>query len=140
LLTYDVVAQQQRLQPVARLALHRYRIFARAHQIAQRLVGRLGHVDRRQLSRAGQARELDRVARVGLDALAGLLRRQRRRNHPTLYVGLQPAMNAKPHGPVIDEDHVCPAPPACAPCALPHEVPPVRRTRAFASFRNRDVD
>jgi hypothetical protein len=43
-------------------ALYRHHILAGTYQIAQRLIGRLGHVDRCQFSRAGQAGRLDRVA------------------------------------------------------------------------------
>ena len=48
----DVVSQQQRGKPLARLALHDDRVFARAHEIAHRLIGRIGHVDRGELARA----------------------------------------------------------------------------------------
>jgi len=49
-------------------------VVARAHQIADRLIVLVGHVDRRQLPGTQQARELLAVAPVGLDPLAALLR------------------------------------------------------------------
>lgn len=64
--------QRQRRQP--RRALHHYRIFARPHQIAYCLIGRTGHVDRRELACARQP---------------GLLR-HRHRGGPPLPLGAAP--------------------------------------------------
>ena len=54
---------------------------ARAAQVAHGLVVGIRHVHRRQLPRAVQARQLQRVAPVGLDALAAPARGNERRGH-----------------------------------------------------------
>src|SRR5437879_1410073 len=46
----DLVAQEQRLQPLARLALHAHRVLPRAYQVAHRLVERVRHIDRLELA------------------------------------------------------------------------------------------
>jgi hypothetical protein len=66
----DAVAQQQRLESVAAIALFAHRVVAGPHQIAYRLVGRPRHAHHRQIVRARQARQLHRVASISLDAFA----------------------------------------------------------------------
>src|SRR2546425_2797404 len=57
------------------------RVLTRAHQIAHRLDLGAGHMDRLEQSTAMKTRKLARVARVGLEALAGAARHQARRYH-----------------------------------------------------------
>jgi len=66
----DAVAQQQRLQSMACVALLANSVLAAPNQIAQGFVGTVWHTHRHQLADPGQARELHRVAPVGLDPLA----------------------------------------------------------------------
>jgi hypothetical protein len=66
----DFVVQEQRRQSMAGLALHRHRVLACAYQIAHRLIGRIGYVDRDEFARACQTRQLQTVAAVGLDPIA----------------------------------------------------------------------
>jgi hypothetical protein len=56
-------------------------VLAPAHQVADRLVGAVGHPHRRELAHARQPRKLHRVAPVGLDSLAARARNRRRRHH-----------------------------------------------------------
>jgi hypothetical protein len=52
------------------------RIFAGAGEIANGLIFDRGNVDGGEITRAQQARQLDRIAPVGVDAVAGLLGNQ----------------------------------------------------------------
>jgi len=71
--------QQETLQMLARLAEHTRRRGARPHQIAHRLVGRIGNPNRRQFAGPVQFGQHRRVAAVRLDAVPSLHRDQRRR-------------------------------------------------------------
>ena len=53
---------------------------ARAHQIADRLVGLVGHMDKGEFARAVEPRQRQGVAPVGLDPVAALLGYQRGRD------------------------------------------------------------
>jgi hypothetical protein len=59
-------------------------IFARPGEIPQGFVCRLGNRDRGASTGAHQAGQLHRVTAVGLDAVTGLLRNQRRRHNPAV--------------------------------------------------------
>ena len=52
------VAEQEALQPLARDAAVALEVLARAHEVAQRLLGRGGHAHRRELAGAMQARQV----------------------------------------------------------------------------------
>jgi hypothetical protein len=54
---------------MAGVALLAHGVVARAHQVAHGLVGDVGRAHRLQVTRAGQARQQQRIAPVGLDAL-----------------------------------------------------------------------
>jgi hypothetical protein len=68
------------MPPAADVLAHR---LAAAHQIPQRLLRCVGHMDDRQLARPEQPHELARIAAVGLDPLARPPRGQRWRHHRT---------------------------------------------------------
>ena len=80
----DAVAQQQRLQTVARVALLAHAVFARSHEVAHSFVGRTRHANDSQVVGARQARKLHRIASVGLDALARRPRDRGRGDHIAL--------------------------------------------------------
>ena len=61
--------QQKRLQSILRLRAHADRIFARAHEIAHRFVGGIGHIDRAQFARAMQPRQHLTVPPIGFHAI-----------------------------------------------------------------------
>ena len=71
------VAQQKRQQLLAFPTQIFCCRLARPHQIANRLVHRVRHPHRRQFAGPKQPRQRHRIAPVGLDPLAGLLRDQR---------------------------------------------------------------
>ena len=73
----DVVPQQQRLQLLAHAPLRYHRIVTSTHQVADRLVPDIGHVDRLQLPRTRQARQALAIAPVGLHMIARALGYQR---------------------------------------------------------------
>ena len=68
----DPLAQQEAGDVLAAARQARHRRRAGAHQIAQRLVRRIRHPDLRQLLRAQQLGQLQRIAPVRLDPLARL--------------------------------------------------------------------
>jgi hypothetical protein len=78
---HPVVAQQEALEllPGPTHRLHRGR--ARPHQVAHRLVRRVGHPHPGQLPGPQQARQREGVAPVGLHPVAGPARDQRGRHH-----------------------------------------------------------
>lgn len=75
------VAQQQGLEPVARVALLAHRVITSTHQIAHGLVGGAGHAHDGKIIGACQSRQLHRVTPVGLDALARGAGNRRRGDH-----------------------------------------------------------
>ena len=77
--------QQKLAQPMARPQLILLGRFPRADEIAQRFVRRVGHPHRRQVAGAITPRELQRVAPVRLDPIAGFDGHQRRRHHLALH-------------------------------------------------------
>lgn len=77
------LAQQEAGQLLARLAQSAHRRQARAHKITDRLMGLVGNPNRRQLASAVQPGKVDRIPPVGLDAVTGLARDQRRSDHGT---------------------------------------------------------
>ena len=79
----DVVqaeAEQARLQPQLGVLHCHARGIARPAEIADRFIVDGRHVYARQIAGPEQPRQVDRVAPVGLDLVAGLLRNQRRRH------------------------------------------------------------
>ena len=74
------MAQQEGEQLLALLAQILARRGPHPHQVAHRLMHRVGNPDPGQLARPQQPRQGDRVAPVGLDALARALGDQRGRN------------------------------------------------------------
>ena len=102
----NVVAQQQRGQSMPRLALRGHRILARTYQIAHRLVGRIGNVDRCQLAGPRQPCQLQTVAPVGLDPIAYPPRRIRRCDHPARVTAfLEQTVYPKPTRPRLVDKH-----------------------------------
>jgi hypothetical protein len=102
----DVLAQEEGLEPALGGLQVLERILPGAGQITDRFVLDLGHVHRGQIARAHQAREGDRIAPVGLDAIAGPLGNQRRGHHeaPEL-LAPQVAVQPVPAGPrLVDEN------------------------------------
>src|SRR6266498_4782996 len=73
----DVVAQQQRLETEAGVVEIPEGVFAGPREIADRLVGDLGHVDGGEIPGAGEASQGQGIALVGLDAVTRLARDQR---------------------------------------------------------------
>ena len=51
------------------LALHAHRVFARSHQIAHRLIHRIGHVNRRELPGARKPAKFQTISPLGLDPI-----------------------------------------------------------------------
>jgi hypothetical protein len=74
----DAVAQQQGLEPVARIAALAHRVLAGTHQIAHGLVGGVGHAHGAEFAGARQAGQQDRITPVGLHAIARALGDRRR--------------------------------------------------------------
>ncbi len=72
------MAQQKAGELLARLPQHAHRRQSRAHQIADRLMGWVWNPHRRQFTRSVQFGQVNRVASVGFDPIAGLARNQRR--------------------------------------------------------------
>jgi len=60
-----------------------HRRLAGADEIADRLMGLIGHPDRRQFTGAVQSGKVDRIAAVRFDPIARFAGDQRRRNHGT---------------------------------------------------------
>ena len=58
-----------------------------AHEIADRLMGRIRNPDRRQFARSMQLGQVDRVPPVGLDPIARLARDQRRSHDDAIMPG-----------------------------------------------------
>ena len=75
------VAQQESLQVLARFQAHLQSVLASTPQIAQRFVLDVRYPDRLQLPGAQQLGQACAVAPIGLDAVTGALRNQRRRHH-----------------------------------------------------------
>ena len=69
----DAVAQQQGLEAVAGVAAFAHRVLARANEVAHGFVGNVRHAHSSEFTGAGQARQQDRIAPVGLDAVARAL-------------------------------------------------------------------
>lgn len=74
------VPEQKLAEAVTGAQLVSLRRLPRPHQVAQHLVRGIRHPHRGQVSRAVTARKLPRIAPIGLDAIAGLHRHQRRRD------------------------------------------------------------
>ena len=72
------MAQQKAGELLARLPQHAHRRQSRAHQIADRLMGWVWNPHWRQFIRSVQFGQVNRVASVGFDPIAGLARNQRR--------------------------------------------------------------
>jgi hypothetical protein len=83
------VAQQELAQPVTSAQLIALGGQARAHQVTQRLVRRIGHPHRGQIPRAEAARELRGIASIGLDPIAGFHRYHRRGHHLAAHAQLR---------------------------------------------------
>lgn len=77
------VAQQHRLELLARLQPRAHCIFARSRQVANRLVPCIGNRHRRQFARSDVARQRQRIAPARLDALARAARGLAHRDHLT---------------------------------------------------------
>jgi hypothetical protein len=77
----QAVAKQILHQPVLRAALVLFRCGSSSHEVAQRFMRGIGNPHRGEQSAAVALGKLERVATIGLDALAGLLRNERRRDH-----------------------------------------------------------
>src|SRR5271155_1611568 len=77
------------------LPQHAHRRQSRAHQIADRLMGWVWNPHRRQFTRSVQFGQVNRVASVGFDPIAGLARNQRRGDYDAFVPGFaQLALNA----------------------------------------------
>jgi hypothetical protein len=76
----DAVAQQQRLEPVARRAALAHTVVASAHQVTNGLVGCTGYAHRGEISRSVEPGQRHRVATLRLDAIARALGNGRRRH------------------------------------------------------------
>ena len=72
----DIVSEQKGLESELGSLEVSPRIFAGAGEIANGLIFDRGNVDGGEITRAQQARQLDRIAPVGVDAVAGLLGNQ----------------------------------------------------------------
>jgi hypothetical protein len=81
-------AQAELREPLPVTHPNQTRVLTRAHQIADRLQLRRGHIDRLEQAARKQARELARVTRLGLDAIARPLRHQPRRDNRTVDAAL----------------------------------------------------
>ena len=89
------MAQQKAGELLARLPQHAHRRQSRAHQIADRLMGWIWNPHRRQFTRSVQFGQVNRVASVGFDPIAGLARNQRRGDYDAFVPGFaQLALNA----------------------------------------------
>ena len=73
----DVVAEQQRLEAEAGVVEIPQGVFAGPREIADRLVGDLGHVDGGEIPGTGEASQGQGIALVGLDAVTRLAGDQR---------------------------------------------------------------
>ena len=76
-------AEEQRLQAQLRVLHRQPRCIARATQVADRFVFDGRDVHCREVARAEQPRQRDRIPPVGLHRVAGFARDQRRRDHLT---------------------------------------------------------
>ena len=65
----DAVAQQQGLEPMARVAAFAHRVLAGSHEVAHGLVAGTGHAHCGEVTGSRQARQHHGVAPVGLDAV-----------------------------------------------------------------------
>ena len=72
---------EQRFELLTAPALVAHRVGPGSAQITDRFVARVGHMHRSQFSRPMAARQLDRIAPVGLDPFPRLLRDERRRHY-----------------------------------------------------------
>ena len=75
--------EQEGLQPELRVLEREARGVAGPTEIADRFILDRRHVDARQIAGPEQPREVDGVASIGLDLVAGLLGNQRRRDDLT---------------------------------------------------------
>ena len=108
----DAVAQQQRLQPVARVALLAHGVVPGPHQVAHGLVRCARNAHGGEVAVARQPRQLQRVAPVGLDPVAWALGDRRGCDH--LALGAQRrevTPDHEPAGPGL-VDHIQPVAPA----------------------------
>ncbi len=102
----NVVTKEQRREAMAGLALHRYRVLARAHQIAHRLVGRIRNINRSEFAGACQTGQLQAVAPIGLDSIAHTSWRIGRGDHPALMTArLQHPINPETAGAGFVHEH-----------------------------------
>ena len=76
--------QEEALETMAGASLIGDGVGTSPHQVAHRLIDRIGHMDGIEFTRAVQARERDGIAPVGLDALALLLGNEGRGDDNTL--------------------------------------------------------
>jgi hypothetical protein len=83
------MAQQKRGQLLAGLAHTADRRQTGAHEIADRLMGRIRNPDRRQLARLMQLGQADRVPAVGLDPISWLAWDQRRSHDDAIMPGVR---------------------------------------------------
>jgi hypothetical protein len=91
----NVVAQQERLQPLFAPSEVHHRVLPPAAQIPHRLVLDPRHVDRLQVATAQQPRQGHRVASIRLHPIAGLPRDERRR-HDRARQALPPQVSIQP--------------------------------------------
>ena len=83
-----VVAQQHSSEALTKLFVDEFAVAARAAQIADRFVFRRGRPDRAELAGAIEPSQGQRVAPIGLDAIAGFARGQRRRDQVAIVFGV----------------------------------------------------
>ena len=118
---HPLVTQQERAQALAHPQLDPLQVFACPDQVAHRLLLRIRHPHRRQLARAVQTRQHQRVPPVGLHPVAGPPRDQARRHHHT---GM-PQRRQLPVKPVPARTRlVTEAQPLAVPAQLAHQPPP----------------
>ena len=102
----NVVPQQETLELMPGLGTGVDRILARAGKVANRLVGRIRNPYRAQLPGTRELGQPQAIPVVGLDAVPGALRDQRRRNHLAVIASRrQRALQAVAGGPGL-VDHL----------------------------------
>ena len=80
----DIVSQQEGFEPEFGGLEIAEGIFARPREVPNGFIFDLGHIDRSEVPRAGQAGQLHGVAAVGFDPITGLFWNQRRCHHPAV--------------------------------------------------------
>jgi len=75
------VAEDKRLHPLLGFTRHFDRILAGAHEVAQRLIAFVGHVDRAEFAGAVETRQRHRVPAIGLHTVARPFRGHRGTHH-----------------------------------------------------------